>query len=483
MRVSEHFKLGRAQPALDFVDVDIEEDIRVFLDPRSLVVLPPESEWGRECTSLIQDLFDTVLQAIRGGDDDRARQLLARLREPNETHLGLSIGPSRGRALGIESARNVWDALRESEAVKSGLIEDLEDTILMVEGIGSDIVSDITTNILREPLVNYTRDVCTAYGIPLTPDVDCGPMWDPATHDWYTELGKLPMTPYGRLILVPKVLVRRRMHYNADEYYNHYLLDALAEDEFRAGSPLVKVLKKGGVRITKKDLIEKYGRGKRVIVKHTRTHPEVLARYRGAKAKNLPVPLTHTGLAEHASAPPPDWDALMGAVIQVASGTAGAAAYHRAIQDLLTALFYPALTQPVRERPLHDGRKRVDITFTNTAHQGFFHWLGQHYHAPFIYVECKNYAGEVTNPELDQLAGRFSPHRGQFGLLVCRSLKDTNLFLQRCRDTADDDRGFIVALDDSDIEGLVAEARKAAEDEYGVARFEALRERFDQLVM
>lgn len=63
MRVSEFYELGRNQPALDFVDVDIYGDVRVFVDPRALRLLP--SQWGDECVSIIQNFFQTALGAIR----------------------------------------------------------------------------------------------------------------------------------------------------------------------------------------------------------------------------------------------------------------------------------------------------------------------------------------------------------------------------------------------------------------------------------
>ena len=89
------------------------------------------------------------------------------------------------------------------------------------------------------------------------------------------------------------------------------------------------------------------------------------------------------------------------------------------------------------------------------ATAGFFKWLAAHYAAAHVFVECKNYVGEVGNPELDQLSGRFSPTRGQFGLLVCRRFTDKALFIRRCRDTALDGRGFIIPIDDEDLRGLV----------------------------
>jgi hypothetical protein len=55
MRVSEYYHLKRGQPELDFVDVDIYGDVRIYVDPRALRLLP--SRWGDECVSMIQKMF------------------------------------------------------------------------------------------------------------------------------------------------------------------------------------------------------------------------------------------------------------------------------------------------------------------------------------------------------------------------------------------------------------------------------------------
>lgn len=181
MRVSERYKLGMTQSQLDFVDVDTWTDVPVFIDPRALLLF--DTEWANDSVALVKHFFGVVLEAIRGGEQSRADRLLTTLREPNETHLGLSRGRSAGRAIGPDKAVRIRAALERSEAVQTGLLTDLKDTILMIEGIGPDLISDITTNVIRGPLVRYTQDQAAEHGIAVE-TVYVGPTWDPEAEDW-----------------------------------------------------------------------------------------------------------------------------------------------------------------------------------------------------------------------------------------------------------------------------------------------------------
>lgn len=405
-RLSKHFALGRSQPTLDFVDVDVRGDVALFIDPRALLL--DESDWGHECVSLLQHFFGEVLALIKAGANPSA--LLGQLREPNETRLGLSKGRAHGHGLGPELAYEVGSALSRSEAARTGLLQDLEDTILMVPGVGPDLISDIATNVIREPLLNYTREMAEEYGLPLVPDVYVGPIWSPSRRQWIQRLESAVMADDRPLVLVPKAIVRLDLDYDADEYLRHFIIPRLQAEEIDAASGLVHLLKDGTPRVDVKDVIEKYGRTKADIERLTLERPELLDAYRKAK-EDVHPPLSHDALAFDQGESTPDWDALLNAVVSTPSGNDDASRYHDAVKDLLTALLYPALTSPRKEVRLNDGRKRVDIVFTNIAKSGFFHWLGDHFAAPHIFVECKNYEGDPGNPELDQLGGRFSPRR------------------------------------------------------------------------
>jgi len=154
MRVSEAFTLGRGQPSFAFVDIKIDTDTPAIVDPSAIRGL--ETTWGAECRSLLQHFFQHVLALICANDDARAKLLLASCRERNEFHLGFSSGASQGRGFGSQHASEVWEALTRSRAAQTGLLQDLEDTCLLIKGSGPDMISDAVCNILRGPLIKYT---------------------------------------------------------------------------------------------------------------------------------------------------------------------------------------------------------------------------------------------------------------------------------------------------------------------------------------
>ena len=483
MRVSEYYSLGLEQPSLDFVDVMLDTDVPLFVDPTALYLL--DTKWGDECRSLISDYFSLVLEHIRGSEYDKAEELLANLSEPNETHLGLSTTRSRGHGMGSKLAEKLCHSLKESQAVRTGLITNLEDTALMIEGIASDVISDIVTNIIREPLLKYTEDMARHYGMGLVEGVASRPLWDARLRRWDVKY-VTQLRPDGeRLMLVPRSIVRRSITYDAGKYYNSYLLEQLQEEAMAKG--LVRILKNGDSRPpTKKSLKEErvLATGGVIAIKKenralTPDRRNVLRRYK-EDSKNKPKPaLSHSEMSETIETPKPDWDKLLNDLLSINPGGKDAKKYEKAVQALLDALFCPWFMYPKSQTPLENRRKIVDITYFNAARDGFFKWLKDNYSAAYIFIECKNYSDDVSNPELDQLAGRFSIRRGKVGILVSRKIKNRKLVTEKCRDSANADRGFIIAIDDDDIKVIVDAVRNEPPGE----PLKILRERFDELVL
>jgi hypothetical protein len=140
---------------------------------------------------------------------------------------------------------------------------------------------------------------------------------------------------------------------------------------------------------------------------------------------------------------------------------------------ILEFIFFPALLYPRKEQEIHQGRKRIDILMENGATRGIFNRLHTVRKLPsaFVACECKNYTTEIANPELDQIAGRFSPNRGKAGFICCRRFEDRARFIARCRDTLKEDRGLVVAVDDATVDGWLSliENRRRQEVDSAIA--------------
>jgi hypothetical protein len=481
MRISEIFNLEKSQRELDFIDIDIDIDLPLFIDPFSLS--NRNDPWSNSAYRTVQSFFHRVIELITEGYRKEARSLFEFLGEPNETCLGVSSDKPRGRGMGTEEATILFDKLIENQVVESGIVGHLEDFVLFVDGIHKDKISDLTTNIIRNHLIEYTQSQCKLHGIELTKDVPSGPFWDPDTLTWNDRLTEMLVIDGRKILLVPKGIVTFSLSYTPEKYCRHFVLTFRQQEHVRLNTSLVrrKVDKKGNEIIlppTKKTLIEiEHPFRKEYLREFTKRHPQVFSDFRKA-LKNDFQPLTHEQLDYEEINLPEFIDYLTGRLKSIKTGAGKEATkYHRHIVGIMEFLFYPNLMRPVVEDGIHDGRKRIDITFDNSASRGFFHQLHDVKKIPcqYIIVECKNYDSEVANPELDQLSGRFSPNRGTFGFLVCRKIDNMDLFLKRCNDTYRDSRGTIIPIIDDDLIKILNEIKQTGVNKVEEFLFERLR--------
>lgn len=468
-RFSQIFKLGLDQPQLDFVDIAPSTDTPLYIDPFAISL--KEDEWSSQCHTHIKSFFGTALDHIRAKRAPQAKLLLNGLREPNETCLGMSKGKPSGRGVSGKQAIDLYTSLSNSQAAKSGLLEELEDCDLFVEGIGPDKLSDITTNIIRRLLIEYTQDQCTLHGIALKGTHPSGRFWDIPSRSWRSDYVQLPVVGKRPVILVPKYSVRRKMCINAQEYYSHHVLRHIQEEELDRKSSLVRVLKSGEIRPPhKKDIKKSNPFSKDFLARFSQDNPEVLEGYKnvykglaGAKG-TLDLDEFDDGFDEPSFA-----KAIIDRLKAIPPGDAHANDYHTLMIGTLEFIFWPQLIYPKKEDPIHSGRKRIDITYSNAAQSGFFYRVHAAHNigALKIMVECKNYSKDPENPEIDQLSSRFAVNRGRVGLLLYRTADKYDRLVKRCKDTAVDGRGVIIPLGDEQLIQfleLIADGRRSAID-------------------
>lgn len=456
MKISMIFNLGKSQYELDFVDIKPNIDTPLFLDP--YYISKCEFPFAINANSTIRSYFEFLLALLRGNRIRQAEELFSHLGETNDICLGMSHGKPRGRGMGPEDTVAIFKELLQSRAIQSGVMEDIEDFRIFVPNVDKDKVSDMTANIIKNHLIEYTIEQCDLHGIPLISNVPSGMYWDSTTKSWDNQFAQRLVIDGRPILLVPKRIVSFSDKYTPTEYRQHFVLNYLQNENLRLQTALVKKYKNGQEYVTKKSIGEHEGAiDKEYLARFTEQHPEVFADFKRQTSKKITSvegsvfdDLNADAICKH----------LKNKLSSTPTGTASAPKYHNLIIGMLELLFYPNLSSPKKEVEIHSGRKRIDITFNNSAEGGFFFTLPNRnpmLPCPFIFVECKNYTGEVANPELDQLSGRFSNRRGRVGILTCRSLDENDAFIKRCSDTYEDDRGLIIPITDDDLNLALSE--------------------------
>jgi hypothetical protein len=453
-RFSARYNLQLTQPTLDFVDIRLSHDTALFIDPYA--ISSRNDGWSALCNAHLSSFFTRIIDCIQREDIEQAEFLLNGLSEPNETHLGLSRARPQGRGVSGKQARDLYAALARSRAAHTGILTELSECDLFVPGIGPDKISDITTNVIRGLLIKYTQDQCDLHGIQLEGSVASGRIWNIDEGRWMQQYVRLPVVDGQRIILVPKFIARYNMSIDYDEYYNHYVLNFLQSEHLGAHSSLVRALKNGNFVVTEKDLKKQHPKTKDWLAMFSENHPEILERYKtykktmiASRDKQAEAVMNEDDFDEASFAL-----SLREHLACILPGKESAHAFHKLIVGIIEFLFWPDLIYPREEHPIYEGRKRIDVTYTNASYDGFFFRLSHNRKIPCgkIIIECENYWDDPENPEVDQLAGRFSVNLGRFGFLICRNVDKPELLRKRCRDTCLANNGFIIVLDNSQID-------------------------------
>lgn len=475
-KFSEYFGLKLNQDEIEFLDIYANEDIPLFLDPYGISAM--ESKWSKKCEEQIATYFQYILDSIKNGDKKTKQRLLNALHEVDEVALGYSSGIPSGRGIGVKQAKQILDAFESSEAAKSGDIRDIADCALLIPGISRDKISDITSNILKSQLILFTQRMCKKYSIP-TKRVAINNVFDYKTFTFKSYYDKLPIINNRAKILLPINSVRQDPELSKDKYYRNFVLEFLRAEHSHAGDSLSTVLKNGNVVVRISDLKNQYPKNTDFLYNFSKENPQILEKYKselrktavkkGSKATLKPKKKVLTAKER------------IRILMDIKPGNEDATNFHKISYNSLIYIFGNRLSKPNREREINDGRKRIDIIFNNNNKDGFFKNLNSLHQikCPKIIIECKNYGREIGNPEIDQLQARLNKKRGMFGILLCRSIENKSRMLQRCKDVLNDEKGYIIVLNDSDLSKLML--LKDDGNETGIDEF--MTNKIDELIM
>jgi hypothetical protein len=82
-RFSDRFGIGITQPGLDFIDIPLDGDLPVYLDP--FPTSPGTNEFSQIRNDLMDYLFQRIISCIRNDDTRRAERMVSGLSEPRQS--------------------------------------------------------------------------------------------------------------------------------------------------------------------------------------------------------------------------------------------------------------------------------------------------------------------------------------------------------------------------------------------------------------
>ncbi|WP_233961694.1 hypothetical protein [Pectobacterium versatile] len=456
MIFSDYFILDNGQLSLDFIDIPLDTDLCLFIDPTAIRSL--RSNWGWELGDLLREYFSKILEMIKSGNDKEALYLLSSLRETNSFHLGYSSGKSEGKALGDKSAEDILISLKGSGAAKTGLLIDLEDTALTIKGVANDRISDSVCNILKEFFIEYTQSVSIFYGVELNESEGIR-IWDRTNEKWIVKKVMLPISEYGSVILIPKILARSSIAYSHDSFYRKYIVPSLKNEHLSINSALVDVLKSGKRRVTTKRLLDEYGASKPFIESQVVKYPSSLKEYREEMTLNPPPPLSHKDFQEITKIESAGLLDLTNNVLDLVIGN-DRDKYIYLIKKIIPVVFYPSLVYPV---VINKDADLYRLSYLNESKKGFFFNL-------FIFgISCErvvfNFSNDVfSDMFLDTIINDLNNYNLQVAVVFCR--KFDGQYNNKLKELSKTKGKYLLVIDDDGFYQLVDEYLKGGDQSF-----------------
>ncbi|ECW1257925.1 hypothetical protein F3S04_07970 [Salmonella enterica] len=468
MKFSESFNMEFQQSNLDFIDIPLDTDLQFFIDPTSIRAL--KTNWGGSLEKLIQDYFADVLASIKNGDLKRAGILLSSLKESNSFHLGYSSKKSSGKALGVKTAELILDSLKKSKAAQSGLLHDLEDTALTIDGIASDRISDSVCNILKLPFIEYTQKICEFYNVD-TSDVSGIRLWGPNSGRWVKRTFKLPIYNGEEVILIPKVLAREKIAYSHSKFYRRYIIPEIRAEHIKAGSALVTLLK-GKQTVTAKKIIEEFGQSKGFIEEQIVKYPDAIKQYKEELLLSPPPPLPHKSFDDSTGAVTSPLSSDI-ENLKLSIKENDEQLYVDSLKKIFLTIFYPSLFYPcLISGNMNDYR----FTMLNESRAGFFFDFSVfEIPAEKILVNIVMSSSHINENYLESLTQEMDVIKTSVCLLAC--CEATNeLQKEKIKALAKSKGKYIFIINSVAINGILDEYYKIGEQ-----HFSMLRDKFKEL--
>lgn len=258
---SDVMGLSQPQNGFEFFDLDTTTDTRLFIDPYYFVHLKHNS-FINEINKTVATFITELLVLVKSGNRVAANKLCAHFGETKGTGLGYSCDKINGNGAGKTLSSVIVDSLFASNTIALQHVSNVEDFMIVCEGVAKDRVSDIVLSIGRKGFIEFTQDQCKKLRIPMKKTDEQLSYYCPKSKCWKSDYFDLPhiVDPLSLteqyIILVPEKLLTEKVIYNFKYFLTNVVIPAYKEDAIKRNLSIVKIRKNGKRYVTNDDLFQ-----------------------------------------------------------------------------------------------------------------------------------------------------------------------------------------------------------------------------------
>ena len=221
MYIAQYLNLNAGHSGLTFVDIDVDRDNRLFLDP--CLIEHANDEISLRAQKTLHSFEDKLFYEMKNEDWNNTN-IFDHAHEVHSTKLGYGNGLN-GKGKTSKGLKESLDLLR-TLVCDIDTISKIQDITIFVKDFAEDNMSDLLTNLLRKHLNDFTASIMRQYGIEPT-GAQSYYFWNSETNSWDVSVEPFWVLGNKKILLVPKHWVRKRFIFRTHQYLMRVIVERL----------------------------------------------------------------------------------------------------------------------------------------------------------------------------------------------------------------------------------------------------------------
>ena len=232
--------------------LDFEHDNELFIDPYRID--EKRGELYKRAKEKILKYFDLFFYSVKHNIRNNASKLGEHLHEINATKLGYTNKGDKPKGKGF-CKRDLLIIFDEAIKIKD-YIKDMPDILVLAENVGPDKVSDLTTNIIYEELLEFTIDIIAKYNLGIELKKKRKWIFDIDSKGWQKKEILVPCIDNEEILFIPDKITASYEIFSYKNVYNKLVYPFYKTNTSIHG--LIRLLKNREERPNWKKIKEKY---------------------------------------------------------------------------------------------------------------------------------------------------------------------------------------------------------------------------------